>query len=377
MNRVEVKPIDDAGLDWGRAGADLGRYMRSVAELGPDGALANARFDLLALQLGDRAFPIVCPRGPQGCWLTSLATTYGRALRDEIDREQGGGAAWLNRGASWLAEGLLRLTRADEAVYVNHLLFSTSLYGTWTAEDLAPALAALRRAFPRQAIIWRSLNDQDNRDLLAAMDRQGGRRIVSRLVWSLADPVRQWLPRTDAKTDRRLAAAGGLTVETPAALSDAELQRVVELYEAVYLRKYSEANPAYGPGLLRAAIAAGVLTAQLVRGPGGDIQAFAADHVYEDTLSSPMLGHDRDQPLEAGLYRTVMSLSVLRAVELGLRVNYSAGAGTFKRHRGATPALEYMAVFDAHLPAWRRVGYGLLERALRAMTPSLQRIALR
>ena len=129
--------------------------------------------------------------------------------------------------------------------------------------------------------------------------------------------------------------------------------------------------------MVRAAIESGVLNLQLVRGPEGDIQAFAADHVYERMLSSPMLGHDRDRPAGAGLYRVAMTLSVLKALEAGLGVNYSAGAGAFKRHRGDKPALEYMAVFDGHLPLWRRVGYGLLARALKAMTPSLERIALR
>ncbi len=377
MNRVDVVAVDAEGLDWGEGHEDLGVYMLALARLGPDGALANARFDLFALQLTDRAFPIVVPQGAQHCWLTSLAVTYGKALRDEIDRDQRGVMAWLYRGASWLAEGVLRLTRADQAVYVNHLLFSTSLYGGWTADDLGPALMALRRAFPKRAIVWRSLNAEDNPDLLAAMDRHGARRVVSRIVWTLADPARQWTPRRDARDDRKLTAAGGLSVETPADLSPADLDRVIQLYEDVYLAKYSRANPAYRPEMLRAAIESGVLNLQLIRGPQGDIQAFAADHVYERMLSSPMLGHDRDRPAGEGLFRVAMSLSVLRALEAGLSVNHSAGAGAFKRNRGAKSALEYMAVFDAHLPLWRRIGYGLLARALKATTPSLERIALR
>lgn len=377
MNPVDVLAVDAEGLDWGQGHEDLGVYMRALARLAPDKALANAWFDLLALQLTDRALPIVVPRGAQHCWLTSLAVTYGKALRDEIDRDQRGPMAWLYRGASWMTEGVLRLTRADQAVYVNHLLFSTSLYGAWTAADLGLALAALRRAFPKRAIVWRSLNTEDNADLLAAMDSHGARRVVSRVVWSLADPVRQWAPRTDAKADRKLVAAGGLSVETSTVLAPEDLRRVIQLYEDVYLAKYSRANPAYRPEMLRAAIDSGVLTLQLVRGPEGDIQAFAADHVYERMLSSPMLGHDRDRPASAGLYRVAMSLSVSRALEAGLGVNYSAGAGAFKRHRGANPTLEYMAVFDGHLPLWRRMGYGLLARALKAMTPSLERIALR
>ena len=33
------------------------------------------------------------------------------------------------------------------------------------------------------------------------------------------------------------------------------------------------------------------------------------------------------------------------------------------------------AIFDAHLPAWRRLGYAGLQRAANALTPALMRIA--
>ena len=376
MSAVAVLAVDDPRLDWGDH-PGVGAYVRALAAAGPDGALANARVALSALQLTDRAFAVVAPVGRQGCWLTSLAVAYGRAVRDEIGRDLKGPQAWLFRAASLAAEGLLRLTRADQAVYVNHLLFSTSLYGSWTGDDLAPALAALREAFPDRAIIWRSLNEADHSGLLAAMDAQRARRIVSRIVWRLPDPARQWAPRTDVKADLKLAAAHGLSVEDAPIPSSDDLERVLSLYGSVYLDKYSTANPAYRQALLRAAIASGVLGLRVVRGPCGEIEAFAADHVHEAQLSSPMLGHDQAQPRARGLYRVAMSLSVLRALDLGLAVNYSAGAGAFKRHRGAQPALEFMAVFDDHLPWRRRIGYGLLARALAAMTPSLERIALR
>jgi len=376
VSAVAVLEVDDPRLDWG-GHPEVGAHLRALAAAGPEGALANGRIALSVLQLSDRAFALVAPVGRQGCWLTSLAVTYGRATRDEIDRDLAGPQAWLFRAASLAAEGLLRLSRADHAVYVNHLLFSTSLYGTWSGDDLGSALAALRKAYPDRAIIWRSLNEADHPGLLAAMDAQGARRLVSRIVWRLPDPARQWSPRTDVKADLKLVAAQGLSVADAPRPSPDDLRRVLDLYAGVYLDKYSAANPAYTQAFLRAAVDSGVLGLRLVRGEAGAMEAFAADHVHGTQLSSPMLGYDRAQPQSRGLYRVAMSLSVLRALDLGLAVNYSAGAGTFKRHRGAQPALEVMAVFDDHLPWWRRIGYGWLSRALAAMTPSLERIALK
>ncbi len=373
MTAVRVAAVDDPDLVWGDPA--VGRYAQALAALGPSGALRNARFELAALQLRDHAVVVVAPQGPQGCWLTSPVVTYGRTLRDEIDRELRGGQALLARLAAHVAEAVLRATGADEVVYVNHLLFSTSLHGRWPGEDLDEALAALRAAFPDRAIVWRSLNLADHAALLDRMRTTGGRALLSRVVWRLADPARQWAPRTDVKADLRLASAHALTVETTQTPTPAEIDRLLALYADIYLAKYSRTNPDYSHAALNAAVAAGALRLAWVRAPSGEIVAFAGDHACGHELASPLLGHDRTRPQAQGLYRIAMALSVRHALAQGLAVNYSAGAGVFKRNRGATPALEYQMVFDSHLPRRRRLGYALLAKALDAMTPTLERMA--
>lgn len=373
MNAVRVLAVDDPDIAWGDPA--VGRYVRALTGLGPTGALANARFDLAVLQLRDRAVTLLLPQGPQACWLTSPIATYGQSLRDEIDRELRGVQAIPARLGSYLAEGLLRATKADRIVYVNHLLFSTSLHGRWSGADLDEALAALRATYPDRAIVWRSLNLGDHAPLLARMEAAGGRQVLSRVVWRLTEPSRQWSPRTDVKADLKLAGAHALVVEPAPEPSPEELDRALALYADIYIAKYSRTNPDYSKAFLAAAVSAGVLRLEWVRAPSGQIIAFAGDHVCEHELASPLLGHDRTRPLAEGLYRIAMALSVQRALAEGLAVNYSAGASAFKRNRGATPALEYQVVFDSHLPPWRRAGYALLAKTLDAMTPTLERIA--
>ncbi|MFM8879783.1 MAG: GNAT family N-acetyltransferase, partial [Verrucomicrobiota bacterium] len=38
-------------------------------------------------------------------------------------------------------------------------------------------------------------------------------------------------------------------------------------------------------------------------------------------------------------------------------LNYSSGAGDFKRRRGSIPTVEYNAVYDRHLPGNRRMAF--------------------
>ncbi len=376
MTSPRIAAAGDETVAWAPDQSGVAAYVRALAKADPAATLGNARFDLSVLQLSDRAFAIVAPTKGD-CWLTSLAVTYGKTSRDEVARDVSGGEALVFNLLSHLTEGVLRITRADHAIFVNHLLFSTSLYGDWSGGDLEHALDALRAVYPDRAIIWRSLNADEHQALAARMIGLGGHRLLSRIVWRIPDPARDWAPRRDARDDRRLLAAQGLRAETARDLSQEDLRRVLDLYRGLYLDKYSRTNPDYGEALLRAAIESGVLTLHLFRNDAGAIEAVTAEHVYQGTLVNPLLGYDRTLPQARGLYRVAMAASAERAIADGLQINYSAGAGAFKRNRGARPTLEFSMVFDSHLPAWRRISYRGLARALDAMAPMLERIAVR
>lgn len=79
-------------------------------------------------------------------------------------------------------------------------------------------------------------------------------------------------------------------------------------------------------------------------------------------LTKVMGAYDRTLPQKAGLYRMQFLHPVVHIAEpAGLPINLSSGAALFKQLRGATEALEYDAVWDDHLPAWRRLAWRLLE----------------
>ena len=79
-----------------------------------------------------------------------------------------------------------------------------------------------------------------------------------------------------------------------------------------------------------------------------------------------MGAYDRTQPQKSGLFRMQIMHPVVQVAEpAGLPINLGSGSGRFKRLRGATQAIEYDAVWDAHLPAWRRLAWRCLERKAR------------
>lgn len=375
MSAARILPAGDPSLAW-RGDEAAGRFAAALAEIPEDGRLANAGFALHGLEVGERAFLVAEPDpARRQAWLLSLRTAYGRVAREEAERNVEGFAGLSFGLAARAAEAWLGATGADRMVFVNHPMLSTSLWRGWDGEGLAEGLAVLTARFPDRAIAFRSLNRWSDAALVDRLAEAGARLLPSRVIWTVDDVASEWLKKRDARRDLRLIERGGFSVETPAAMSDADWARVRSLYRGLYLDRHSAFNPDYSEAFLRAGLAAGFLTFHLLRGPGGAIAACVACARSGGILTSPILGYDLARPQDEGLYRMAMILPALEARADGLRVNHSAGAGEFKRLRGARPQLEYLALYDAHLPPGRRLGYAGLEAALKSVTPALMRIA--
>lgn len=372
---ARVHAAADLAVDWGDQ-PELGRFAGALEDLYDGGRLENATFALHALQLPGRTFLLAepDPARPQ-TWLTSLRVAYGRVAREEAEAEAGGVQGAAFGLAARLAEAWLGATEADQVLFVNHPLLSTSLWGGWDGAGLGDALAVLRHGFPDRALAFRSLNAWSDGGLIERLKAAGARLLPSRVVWTVDDVAGEWLSKRDARRDLRLIERGGYRIERPTRLPDADWARVRALYRGLYLDRHSLFNPDYSDAFLRAAMASRFLRFQTLVSANDEIVAFVACARSGGILTSPLLGYDLTQPQDRGLYRMAMVLPGLEARADGLRVNHSAGAGAFKRFRGAKPQLEYMALFDSHLPSWRRMGYAGLAKALDALTPALMRIA--
>lgn len=297
------------------------------------------------------------------CWVTSLATLLGPVAREEIRREMTGPMAGVAQVLSLGVEGFARLMRCDDAVYAGHDLLTTILH------DDVRALTALDPP-PGKAIIIRSLNRHHHAGLLDDATTLWPIRVV----WIIDDPVADWLPRRDVRRDQKQLADSGFARGHYATLTEAQLDQVMALYHRLYIGRYSRHNPDYRRDYIAALLADGRLEI-LTLERDGDIAAFCAIHCKANILSVPLLGYNDRLPNADSLYRMIMVLPIEAALARGLTVNLSAGAGRFKRHRGAKPHVEYLLIHDGHLPAWRRFGYRAVGHLLRLLEPQLIKVA--
>jgi hypothetical protein len=333
---------------------DARAYIEGIARAGATAMIPNVATRWLALRSGDRVYPVTVNDGDLGgsyvCLPHSAYILYARAELDLVDTGR------LRPLLSVLIAGadrLLRWGRVNRIVHLDNWLLSTNLHGDWPGEDLTAIRAFLAARFPDHAIAIRSLDPWSSPALLDAARRDGWTLLASRQIWVVEDLDRAWGPRRCKRQDQALLAASGLTVETFATMSQADADRIADLYHQLYVGKYSPLNPVFSPAWILMTWREKILVYRAVRDTDGTLLAVAGSLVRGDILTPPVVGYDTARPRKQGLYRIATLLFTELTAERGLKLNGSAGASEFKRNRGATGVIEYMAVAAAHLP-WRR-----------------------
>ncbi len=276
---------------------------------------------------------------------------------------------WMRRALACLIYvfGLLcGACHINRAVHVNNWLLSTNLYPELTEGQVTAAVAFLQRRFPRHTIIFRSLNNACNATLLDIFRRSGSTLVPSRQIY-LVRPADQesisakarWL----VKRDLKLIEKEGYSVVQGDEIREDEIPRIVELYNALYLEKYSRYNPMFNEHFVRLALRDQIL--HLVACKKDDrIDAVLGYFCRNGVMTTPLFGYDTTLPQEPGLYRMLSALLFSQARENGHLLHESSGAAQFKRNRGAYVEIEYSAIILQHLPWSRRLCWLALETCL-------------
>lgn len=348
-------------------------YIEGIAGAGADAAgvatmIANVRTRWLALRSGDRVFPLTVNDDEYGdSYVTQPHSAYVLYGREELDLVDTGRLRPVLSAAIGGFDRLLRAAALNRIVHVDNWLLSTNPHGDWRGEGLSVMRAHLVERFPRHFIAIRSLDAWSGAGLIDALHADGWWLLPSRRIWVVDDLARDWAPRTSVRNDVKKLRASGLRVENLVRMNVDDAQRIVELYRQLYLDKYSALNPAFTAAWVRMTHAAGILRYRVARADDGRIMAVGGLFARDRIGTAPVVGYDTAAPRALGLYGIASLLARGLALDDGLRFNGSAGAGDFKRARGARPVVEYTALYTAHLPAHRRMAVRALDAVLRGV----------
>ncbi|GAA4095839.1 hypothetical protein GCM10022248_78480 [Nonomuraea soli] len=316
----------------------------------------NVRTDVRTLLVdGETILPVTVNDGEYGnAWVCSPYTHYVTYAGEELYLVGSAVLRALLRGALGVLGWLCRFSRVNRVVLVNNWLLSTNLYPRMREGQVEAAIERLRQEFPDHAIVFCSVNEP-----IPGCVNVPGRQIYLIEPGKTASRARKrW------RRELRMIERDGYEVVVPD-----DPKRVVELYDKLYLDKYSRNNPQFSERFV-----AELPFTYRALAKNGRVEAVLGYYERDGVITTPVFGYDTDRPREEGLYRMLSALLYEIAEERGLKVNDSAGAGHFKRLRGAEPQIEYRAAYVEHLPWRRRVAWVVLEAVLgRFVVPMMRR----
>lgn len=349
------------------------QYLLPLLANGAQAYVRNAhQTDVFVAKVGNIVLPITVtdfhPDNSFVCSPYSHYISYGGF--EEVHRIGNPAIETILRKALHPLAWYLRRSGFDRVVYVNNWLLSTNLYPSLQEEHMRALTEALPQWFPDRAIVFRSVDSCFNPLLYRFLAENRYAMVLSRQVWS-QNPDSA-LRKRDSRSDSRALKQSPYTVVSGDALDDDDLHRGLQLYNYLYLDKYSSYNPQFTFDFLRRSRDEGLLHLRALS-HNGRIDGILGYFIRNNVMTTPLLGYDVHRPQTDNLYRILSLLTLQAGREHGITVHASAGVGKFKKNRGGSATIEYNAVYAQHLPRKQQRPWFLMKRITDATIPFFRR----
>lgn len=335
----------------------------------------NMHAKMLALAVGQEILPLTVVDGCRGNSLVcSPYTHYLDFTAFELRSLEKGPKRTLLLALIDLLGPLFRACRMDRVVIVNGWPLSTSLYPELTQSDISAIRDELAREFPEHAIVFRTVDDLEGPGFKDALEREGFRLIYHRPTYAMNPADAGFRPSYPLRRDIKKLRTSDYRVVRADALEEPDIGRIAELYEKLYIQKYTRFNPQYTRAFFELVWRERIFDLVALK-KNDRVDGFIAMHRNHKQIIDPFLGYDTELPQQLGIYRMLAALVYLAAKEEKLKLNYSAGVGEFKRRRGCELTVEYLAVYDLHLNRFRHIPWMALQASNRIAIPMMKSVS--
>ena len=350
-------------------------YWRGFLEETPNVFAPNLDTRAGVMVVEGSTWPITVGEGASGnSYPCSLRTQYVRYPLAELGLVPG---VWMRAAARAGISGLdvlLAVARVDRVVQWSSLLLSTNLHPASLRAVVGGATRLLVERFPTHAVLVKNVHGREDAALPAAFSDAGYELITSRQIYFFDGRAGGFRARSTVKRDaKEFGQLRDYAVVEHGEITREDVPRVAALYRQLYVEKHSRLNPRYTELFVERALREGWLEFRGLRHVSGRLDGVFGCFTHGETSSTPFIGYDTTLPAELGLYRHLVTLLLKQVSVRGQLLNYSSGAGDFKRRRGGEPVIEFNAVYTRHLTPARRAAFvGLREVANRVARPFLE-----
>jgi len=317
------------------------------------------------IALGDKMVPYTKNQMTKEtlCYTISTLTHYYHYLREEMDIVGLRFSKLALMPPLWLIGLLLRFAKVDQAFTINNFGLSTNLFPKGlSATEWKEVVAKVEKSNPKHAILVRSINRGLNSDDYDALIGCGFKPMFARNVLLFPfKPIEQFPKgkRRQILRDERLVGQLGLKWLTVDNLDSEQASRVADLYDQLYLGKYSKNNPRFTPLFHSECSNRKILNYQLLC-DGDQIIGVLGMKVVDGVSTTPILGYDHNHPNANVLYRIITAKITRTCSDNNFHRHASSGANKFKKLRGGVTNEEFTMVKTSHLSLWRRLNWGLI-----------------
>jgi hypothetical protein len=351
-------------LEWPQTevGQQAKSYLLPLIKEGVDKYIANVQTKLTVLAVDDLVIPITINEEEyQNSYVTS--NYYIAYAFEEWLKKAKPPLRTMMKPFVWMTGKFLKWIKINKIVMVNNWFFSTNLYPYIRSDQIVRISEFLKKTFPDYVLIFRNINPLQCHHVCADLKNEKFRVIGIRQVY-IYDPNKKAELSLKASShhrkDQKLISKNGYEVVRCDELEEKDLTRLIELYQKVYIEKYTSFSPQYTEKFLKQAIQNGFMDFICVR-KHGVIDGVMGVRMMNGMMSVPFFGYETSLPSSVGLYRMLSVLAIKEAEKRNLVLNDSSGSSRPKQYRGLNPFPEYTAVFDRHLSMRRRFFWALGE----------------
>ena len=256
----------------------------------------------------------------------------------------------------------LRMAKIDNSIMLNNWGISTNLYPrNPNLDEFGQIIDSVLINNKKDAIIFRSINSTTCSDLEQYLVDYGFNRIFSRNIilfpyTKLSDYKRA--NRRQINRDLKLQKEHGLHWEMVDELTEEQALSVKNLYDQLYLDKYSKYNPQFTLDYFLGTIQNEIYTYHLLY-KDDEMVGVLGMFTIDGLSTNPILGYDFNQEFSDDLYRVITSRIATFCSEHQLRRHASSGAMEFKKLRGGISVPEYTMVYTKNLNWFRRLNWSI------------------
>ena len=299
-------------------------------------------------------------------WICSPWTAFGPYGFDEAAKLPTWWSRLGARAGAIASSAALATAQPDRCWQVRNFLFSTPIHPpTQQGVNLAVHMQSLAEEC-LVPVLCRGLAQNWRAEEIGDATGKGLLAVPTRVVWLFDGAQRSFLDHHNTRMDLTLARkARPLRLIDPTAVEPWIWERFADLYAQLYLEKHNRLNPAYTAAFMKSAAISGLI--EFLVFPSADaagFDAFVGLFCGAGQSTCPLVGVDTQLQKSRGLYRMCCALCFGFAATRAHQLNFSSGAGQFKRLRGGAQSVEYALLAVPEAAMVKRKFWSVLSHAV-------------